>query len=245
MTTRMGNTLNRRQKKAFTLLEIVLAMALMSIISLTLYSAVRIASNPKKATKTALSPYRSIEPLCESLRRDIVCACVPTGTLAGDFESEDDSDGDYDKDSLTFYTTSYQSTDDDAVACNIAKVTYSIGVVETQYLNSDTAEDGSDSYGLVREILTNPLSTETDDLVIEVICRGVVSLNFEFYDGSDWVDSWNSTNQDDSLPEAVKVEVSLGEKKLDDSEDLIKYCKIFLLSCFSEELEEGRTVDIQ
>ena len=43
----------------------------------------------------------------------------------------------------------------------------------------------------------------------EVICRGIRALDVKYYDGYDWLDSWDSATQDNGLPLAVEVSITL------------------------------------
>lgn len=65
------------------------------------------------------------------------------------------------------------------------------------------------AYGLVRDRpleltpLNGPVQRDSDTVEIS---RDVVYLNFRYYDGTQWLDSWDST-QTGTLPQAVEVTV--------------------------------------
>ncbi|HLY73643.1 MAG TPA: type II secretion system protein GspJ, partial [Planctomycetota bacterium] len=65
------------------------------------------------------------------------------------------------------------------------------------------------AYGLVRDRpleltpLNGPVQRDSD--IVE-ISRDVVYLNFRYYDGTQWLESWDST-QSGTLPQAVEVTV--------------------------------------
>jgi hypothetical protein len=43
----------------------------------------------------------------------------------------------------------------------------------------------------------------------EIICRGVAQFSLRYFDGSAWQTSWDSTQLDNQMPEAVEVTLQL------------------------------------
>jgi uncharacterized membrane protein YgcG len=78
-------------------------------------------------------------------------------------------------------------------------------------LEDDTdAEHGNyTTYRLVREVTTNLLAPKEVEPEEQILCRDVTSLNFRYYDGDGWVDDWDSTEDANSLPKAVEVEIEV------------------------------------
>ena len=83
---------------------------------------------------------------------------------------------------------------------------------------------------LVRRVTTNLLSSTTAPYYDEVVCRGVRSFNLRYYDGAGWVDSWDSTAQDNNSPTAVEVTLELQRGDADQPR-VIRFTRVFLLSC--------------
>jgi hypothetical protein len=73
-------------------------------------------------------------------------------------------------------------------------------------------DDGS-AMNLVRTENRNLLATETDedDLEEVVILEDVQAFELNWYDGSDWVESWDSTVQENQLPQAVQVRIEFSD----------------------------------
>ncbi len=62
---------------------------------------------------------------------------------------------------------------------------------------------------LVRRVYTNllaqPILTPPD----VVVCRNVQSIAFSYYDGTQWGDTWDSTQQSNALPLGVQITLTL------------------------------------
>jgi hypothetical protein len=88
-----------------------------------------------------------------------------------------------------------------AVACDIRMVTYSL------------APQPNDTTGalflLQRSITTNLLAPEAPAPVLDNICDNVLALNFQYFDGTNWWPNWDSTQQANTLPTAVRVTLQL------------------------------------
>jgi len=187
------NRLNKLHS-GFTLLEVLIAMTLMAVISMSLYSSMYVAMKSKKSIEQAIGPYRYLNPTFDFLQKDLACALPPSDVLAGVFQGVDGSiAGTAGADILLFFTSNYIPGEDE-IACDIAQTEY--------FLES---RDGWEDSVLVRRQTTNLLSPKTVEGISEVICRGVKSFNLQYYDGYEWLDTWDSTTQDNMLPAAVAI----------------------------------------
>lgn len=185
-------------QRAFTLLELLVAMTLMSIIAASLYTSLSIGFKARETSESAVEKSRSLEIALELLEEEIISALPPTGILAGQFEGLDEEDDyGYDADSLVFYSANHVPNEDEK-GCDIRKVELKLSVRED-----------SDERVLVRELTTNLLSPKSLNPDEEVLCGGVKSLNLRYYDGYDWQDEWDSADKDNALPKAVEISIAL------------------------------------
>ena len=83
---------------------------------------------------------------------------------------------------------------------------------------------------LVRRVTTNLLTGTTQQPYEEVICRGVRSFNVRYFNGSGWLDSWDSTQYENMAPTAVEVTVEL-QRPDADLVRVTRCTRVFLLSC--------------
>ena len=214
-------------QRAFTLLELLIAMTMMSIIALSLYTSMSIGFKARESAERRVEKGRAAEIAIELIRGMLTSSLIPKGILAGEFEGVDEQDEyGYDADSLVFYAADYNPAEDE-LACDIEKVELGMSVRE------DTEERV-----IVRKITTNLLSPKTLDPEEEVLCGGVRSWNLRYYDGNDWADEWDSSDNDNALPKAVEITIVLEDSDSadayggdDDEEDLYEFTEAIILPC--------------
>ncbi len=187
----------RDARAGFTLLEILLAMTLMAMLAGTLYGSLHIAFRARDSVQRAIEETNAGALGLDLVRRDFSEALPPKGILAGTFIGSDDQwDNGRDADSMDFYASA-NMLDEPVGTCDIIHVSIALG----------TDDDGT--VALVRNTTTNLLATEVPEPDTEVICRNVRSLNLRYFDGTDWLDSWDSTQEGDELPLAVELVLEL------------------------------------
>lgn len=200
----------------FTLLELLLAVAVTGVLAAVLFGGLGIVFDTRAKAETELRGQRDTAVAMGIVRDQLLCVLPPSGTLADEFIGEDQRDGNQPADRVTFFTTSI--------------------AVPTGQTRGDThrvvlalADADDDTYGpthyLVQQVTDDLISTVTPDPVNQVLLRGVASLDVRYYDGTDWVDSWDSREQDDILPEAVELTIERQatevEAEADDSDEVL------------------------
>jgi general secretion pathway protein J len=210
----------KQDHRGFTLLELLVAMTIMSIIGLSLYTSLNLAFRVRDSAEAAVEEARALELAISFIKEELMSAMPPSGVLAGAFEGEDETGSDgSDADSLSFFSSDNVPGEDD-LACDVREV--EIGVTE---------RDGSDEKVLVRGITTNLLSPKTLDPEEEILCGNIAALNFRYYDGSDWQDDWDSGDNDNTLPEAVEITVTLAAVDSDAGESGYSLVQTVILPC--------------
>jgi len=188
------------QYKAFTLLELLVAMTLMVVTAACLYSALYTGFRAHRSASSAVQPTSLAINAIELLKQDICGVLPPSGVLAGAFLGTD-SIGvkGVDADSLEFYTTHIYADQDHPVG--------GLGKIEL-VLEEDTDYNRT-NYRLVRRVTTNLLAPRAIDPEEQVLCRNVMSLNLRYFDGESWLDEWDSTADANSLPRAVEIAIQI------------------------------------
>jgi type II secretion system protein J len=191
------------QYKAFTLLELLVAMALMVVTAACLYSALYTGFRARRSAISAVEPTSLAINAIELLKQDIYGVLPPSGVLAGAFLGTD-SIGvkGVDADSLEFYTTHIYADDNHPVG--------GLGKIEL-VLEEDTDYNRA-NYRLVRRVTMNLLPPRAIEPEKQVLCRNVTSLNLRYFDGESWLDEWDSTADANSLPRAVEIEIKIANK---------------------------------
>jgi len=219
-----------RTHQAFTLLEMLVALAIMGALATSLCASLHIAFRARRSAEQALAPVRAATLAMDLVRQHVESALPPSGVLAGAFIGEDETGESTgaDADTLTFFTTVGHAA---ARQCDIRKV--ELALVES---------DDGDWLNLALLTTTNLLAPETPDPREDILCRRVASLNMTYFDGSDWYDSWDSTTHDDALPLAVEVSIELmgqGDSSEDDVDEDSSHAvtQVFSLPCAAAQSE--------
>lgn len=189
-------------QKGFTLLELLLAVAIFGIvlaaINTVFFGALRLRNKTTQAIEEALP----VQQTLALLKRDLQGLMVP-GTLAGPFQTSV-AGGLMEQQASTVFFTCTGAMDDLSPFADVQKVAYTLR-------NADTQTAGRD---LVRIVNRNILATQEQPYE-QWLMSGVESLQFSFYDGSTWKEFWDSTTPDlatgrtNLLPRAIKVQLQL------------------------------------
>ena len=188
----------RRQPGAFTLLELLVALAMTAVLAGSLYATLHVAFRAQRTAQAAVDEVRKVELAVELIRADLESAVVPRGILAGAFTGEDSVDQrGLPTDVLTLHAA--------VSGAHAAEGRGDIRMVEF------ACGSGGDRRGmnLLRRVTWNLLSTRTLEAEEEVLCRDVRSFDVKYFDGVDWLDYWDSGLQDNTLPLAVQVSLEL------------------------------------
>jgi prepilin-type N-terminal cleavage/methylation domain-containing protein len=214
------------QYKAFTLLELLVAMTLMVVTAACLYTALYTGFKAKRSAESAVEPTSQAINAIELIKQDTYGVLPPTGTLTGAFvgTNSQDTKG-MDTDSLSFYTTHIYAGNNQLVG--------GLGKIEL-LLEEDNDKDidiDTEGYRLVRKVTTNLLSPKTIEPEEHVLCRNVKSLNLRYYDEENgWLNEWDSTNDANSLPLAIEIDIQVLRKGTSNDAE---YQTRRLTQCFS------------
>ncbi len=189
----------RARQPAFTFLELVLAMAMVSMLALSLYASLRIGFKAKDTALAAIGPVRATQIAASLIERDLESALPPTGILAGPFYGALSADGSATTSMVEFYCVGQGPEHPDPTGQGgIRRIT--IGVT--------TLPDGTPN-ALVRQIASNLLSPSDIEYDQEVLCRSVRTFALQYWDGMSWVDTWDSTEYENMLPIAVQMTLAI------------------------------------
>ena len=231
-------------RAAFTLLELLVALAMAGIIAGSLYASLRSGFRARAQAEAQVEPIRTAELATGLLRADFESARPATGTLSGPFVGQDlTGEQGLAADSVAFYTLgnptdpllaaagatgtsgNYTGMSDPTMLPPAGEARQvEIGIV------SYPGPNGNSEPCLVRRVNTNLLAQVTAEPTEEVLCRGVRALNIRYYDGLAWQDSWDSTLLDDAIPVAVEVTLEL-DRSTEGQQRIIQFPRVFLLSC--------------
>jgi len=197
----------RRSQAGFTLIELILATAIGAIVLLvintTFFGALRLHNTTHDKIDDDLVMQRALGVI----RRDLAGIIVPgnaqatTYTLAGQLTTEattiNDLDNTSERVSPDIYTNS-GSIDGWTPYAEVQMVAY--------YLSP--SRDGSPTKDLVRAVTRNLIPVEEVGATADTqtLLTGVTSAAISYFDGADWLDTWDSTTTS-SLPTAIKFSI--------------------------------------
>ncbi len=168
------------------------------MLSMSLYASLRVAFGAQRSAEAAVEPPRTAAAVLDLVGQDLQAA-APIGLVATQYEGTDGTD---DRgrpgDDVIFYSVADSPLH---AAAN--------GDIKQIELAVQTSPNGTDHL-LVRKVTRNLLSaTATPNPDVEVLCRGVGGFNLRYYNGDTWADSWDSTQEDNTIPAAVEVTLTL------------------------------------
>ena len=195
-----------RKARAFTLIEMLLAVAICAIVLLAINGVFATAVHLRDKTSATVEEALPVNRALEILYRDLKGAVGPGGYLAGDFRCGVQAtgatmglSGEAGSAGLDFYTSTGSLTDEMPWG-DLQEVFYELKAPTTQ---NRTGMD------LVRCINRNLLATTTQVPEIQWLLGNVQTLEFECYDGSQWRNTWDTSSGDTNLPLVVRVRIQL------------------------------------
>ena len=214
-----------RGRRAFTLLELLLATAIFAIVLVAIntvfYSALRL----RDRTTAALAAELPVNQAMAVMRRDLAGTLPPGGTLAGDFKSGTGSSSVGNRSSSSGTTGAAMAQGSTLSAAEVGSLdffttggalseTEPFGDVQEVNYQLVAPADPLRALGrdLVRTVNRNLLAISTPASQSQRLLGNVARLEFLFYDGSQWRNSWDTSNGDTNLPLAVRVRLLLARE---------------------------------
>jgi prepilin-type N-terminal cleavage/methylation domain-containing protein len=230
----------------FTLLELILALAMVSVLTLTLYAALMVTVRAKERAYAAVAPVRTTLLAADIIRQDLESVLPCKQLLAGPFIGTSQGGADV----LDFYClgsdVGWHAPPTDQQAQQQGG---NGGMGQGLGLGLAPATDAPWSDGprhvvlqlrtdlqppsLVRSVTRNLLAPTAPTPEDEILCRNVKSFTLRYFDGSVWQDSWDSTTLGDILPVAVEMtlETVMDDEKPGQPATTYKVTRVFPLAC--------------
>ncbi|SDS36906.1 type II secretion system protein GspJ [Opitutus sp. GAS368] len=191
----------RSPAAGFTLIEILLATLVGAIVLLvingTFFGALRLSNTTEASIASGLELDRALG----IVRRDLGGVMLPGNGLAGPLQT--------------------------TLASSLSGGTYGDQVGASLFTNSGTidgwnpfsevqmveyylapANDGTNRRNLLRVVTRNLLPVQTATTDVQTLLTGVADVTMDYYDGTAWTDSWDSTVTS-TMPTAIRFQVTL------------------------------------
>lgn len=190
-------------RSGFTLLEVILAMAVGAIVILAIqtvfFGALRLRNTSQQRMDRELAIHRALEVI----KKDVSGLMLPGGVLAADFQTSTsytlNATVPGERISAEFFTNSGR-IDASSPFADAQRVAY--------YLSPDPQ---SGHFELVRSFSRNLLPVSEDQPEVQSLLPGVNSAFFDYFDGSGWTETWDSAVTS-TLPSAVRFTLQLAEE---------------------------------
>jgi type II secretory pathway component PulJ len=179
---------------AFTLIELAISAALMSLVLVSAYLCLHAAFASQKLIEPRIEIFQNARVALALVTADLRCACLLSQDL--DFQGTHRMSGDAEMDSIDFATHNYTPRragegDFCEVSVFLDKNPHSGQLSLWRRRNPHIAPD--------------PLSGGTR----EELAKGVQALKFEYSDGLDWYDSWGDTDRRGKQQFSLKTKANL------------------------------------
>ena len=219
--------MKRRRNSGYTLLEFLVAMVIMGIITPGVTLALRAATVAMDRSEARAARMQQVRAAFDVLSRDISFAVLPSasqGSSTSDsttiseptswFVGSDDSSGNIDTDSLEIITASGRVGYAEMLADNTPDAAEEPPSYLVQVAYSLEPSESGEGFDLIRRHRSppSPDGDRSDLLVEEVVVKGISGLDFSYFDGTDWLDSWDTTLDTElGLPVAVRITLTIRE----------------------------------
>jgi type II secretion system protein J len=195
------------KRRAFTLLEILIALAACAVILAAIYG---LFSKAVRLRDSAMARTRDVQVRARAaavLRNDLQNALVSGGTLAASLQGSAAAQGSSFPGYLKFTTTTAPDSEE-LPAPDVQQVEY--------YIITDPGVVDSKAGLLVRAVDRKLLAPVRETPAEEPLLEGVAGLEVSFYDGQSWKDSWEVTETEKTLPQAVRVRIKTAAPSADE-----------------------------
>jgi len=203
----------RSARRAFTLLEVLLALIVLAIVMVVVHSVFQGAVQLRNHTDEVFAEAIPLQHTLAVIKNDVVNLTVPGGTLSGALQTSPTTASSSSLAHLgrqcgpAFYNTTGEINDFEPWA-EMRKVSY--------FLEPST--NSLPGYRLVRSVTRNLLPVAVEEFTDQTLMSGVSDLTFEFYNGTAWVYDWDSTaatstSDSNSVPAGVRVQLTLVNKE--------------------------------
>lgn len=203
----MNTSKKALKHRGFSLLELMLAMALMGALIGSLTASLTVAYKARTRVDNALGVLIRMQTTLDDIQLELESALPPGEVFAGNMICDlDDSAPVNDTPFLEWYTN---------YPAELPAGTIVQGDIRRVQLALTTRE-GYAYPILVKRTTTNLLSTQVLEPTEQVLCRDVQSLAISFYDGTDWYDTWDGSTTEEPLPLLIEITIKLQSDAPDD-----------------------------
>ncbi len=190
------------KKNGFTLIELLAAITIALILIGAVYETLNAAIKSKEKGTLISERNQKARIILGMIREDLESASLSKATPSWSFTATTYSTGSVYKDTLKFIALNQTVDWDSTGQSDEAVILYSI----------DTNPNTGD-IGLLKTVNRQITSPDSENLEYQMISKDINSLHFQYYDGSEWLDEWTST---DKLPKMISITIGMPDESSPD-----------------------------
>lgn len=200
---------DRTACNGFTLLELLLGSVISALLLAALYGVFQGALQAQSRTNARLEEYLPQGQVVALMKNDMENIAAPNDLLCGNILGRHEGDADHCSDTLEFSTTTGKPVNTLPWG-EVQKVVYSLEISDE--------EDAGANLQLVRTVTRNLLSPQIQDQEESVVLLDAVqSLEFQYFDGQNWLEAWDSTTTNNAPPKAIRTRILLAAEPTNDA----------------------------
>lgn len=184
----------RTDKKAFTLVEIIIATSILVFLMVTLHRVFLVSSSAWKKGDARIKMYQNGRVCLDVMSREVRCSLISPGNSQLVFNGDEDA--------LSYVSTFHKP--DESGEFDLFEVGYNL----------------SSQGEILRRIKTHLDSSPVRGGATSVLASNILELSFSYNNEGVWQDRWDSSmgtpdnTRDDYLPQAVQVNIIVQDEQL-------------------------------
>ena len=184
---------------AFTLIELMIAVAISAVLIAAIGSVLFVTLRMRDSSMRATGQTAPVDRAISIMKHDLECV-VPVGKLAGAMGTDASGNGLTTTPLLEVFTGSGLVSADEPWG-DVQKIDYA--------LQAPTNRGNFAGRNLVRSVTRNLLASGTVLPEPQALLEDVSTLQFSFYDGTNWNDTWSTSLS--NIPVAIRVNIELAD----------------------------------
>ncbi|MCP5528437.1 MAG: prepilin-type N-terminal cleavage/methylation domain-containing protein [Verrucomicrobiales bacterium] len=188
----------RSPAAGFTLIEILVATLAFSVLLVALHSVFFSALEMRREGELRIQEVQAAQQVAQLIERDLRNGVLTGGALGESLLGETETEGRGRADRIELITSTGTITDDQPYG-DLQRVEY--------YLTRDSRWTNTAGMALARGVTRNLLADVEEEPEPQILLRDVESFEISYYDGSSWADSWDTTQNENTPPTAIRLAV--------------------------------------